>query len=150
MKSSITKFITVTLLAAGLAVAAQAQDASTNTPAKPKADKFYGPVTALDTNAMTFVVNDQTFSVTSKTELTLAKDGSPITLADVTVGEAARGSYTKGDDGKLNVTKVRFGKKSGGAAAGGKSGGKKKKKASSDTDAAAPAAPAAPANPPQN
>ena len=49
------------------------------------------------------------------------------TLADAVVGEPARGSYTKSSDGKLNVTKVRFGKKPG----GGKGGGKKSKDAAS-------------------
>ena len=143
MKRSISKLTIVSLLATailGTTLAAQAQDTSTNAPAeKAKADKFYGPITALDTNAMTFVVNDQTFTVTPKTEITLAKDGSKATLADAMVGEPARGSYKKGSDGRMEVTKVRFGRKTS-AAGGGKSGGKKKKSAGT-AETPAPAAP---------
>jgi hypothetical protein len=124
------KLTTVTLLATaimGLTTPTRAADSSTNGPAeKAKGDKFYGPITAVDTNAMTLTVNDQTFTVTAKTQMTLAKDGSAATLANATVGESARGSYTKRSDGKLEVTKVRFGKKTS-AAGGGKSGTKKKK-----------------------
>ena len=43
--------------------------------------------------------------------MTKASDDSAATLNDVTVGEPARGTYTKSSDGKLNVTKVRFGRK---------------------------------------
>ena len=149
MKSTILKLTTITILAtaiAGMTAMSRAQDTSTTAPAtkgKASADKFYGPITALDTNAMTFTVNDQTFTVSSKTELTSAKDGKTVTLADATVGEPARGTYVKGSDGKLNVDKVRFGKKSGGKG-GGKGGGKKKAGAGA-TDTTAPATP--PANP---
>ena len=58
--------------------------------------------------------------------MTKAADDSAATLADAVVGQPARGSYTKSADGKLNVTKVRFGKRTGGKAGGGKTGGKKK------------------------
>ena len=58
--------------------------------------------------------------------MTKAADDSAATLADATVGQPARGSFTKAADGQLNVTKVRFGKKSGGGKSGGKAGGKKK------------------------
>jgi hypothetical protein len=61
--------------------------------------------------------------------MTKAADGSPAAMADVTVGEAARGTFTKASDGTLHVTKVRFGKKPGGSAGGGKAGGGKKKSA---------------------
>ena len=147
MKSTILKITGIAMLAAALTVTAplsRAADADA-TPAKKEkstGEKFYGPITALDTNAMTFTVGDQTFTVSAKTELTSAKDGKTVTLVDAVVGEPARGTYTKGSDGKLNVDKVRFGKKSGGAA-GGKSGGKKKSgAAAADTNA--------PAAPPQN
>ena len=142
MKSTILKLTSITILAAaivGTTTLARAED-STNTPSATPAPtgpaKFYGPVTAVDTNAMTFTVGDQTFSVTSESHLT--KSGSPATLADAVVGEPARGTYTTGKDGKLNVTKASFGKKKGGKA-GGKSGGKKNKNATG-TDAAPPAA----------
>ncbi len=103
---------------------------------QPGPSKFYGPMTAVDTNAMTFTVGDQTFTVTGESQMT--KDGKSATLADAVVGEPARGSYVKSSDGKLDVTKVRFGKKTGGKA-GGKSGGKKKKtetEGSTDTNSA--------------
>jgi hypothetical protein len=143
MKKSLLKITIFTLLAAGIAAApalSNAQDATAPATKKGKADgeKFYGPVTAVDTNAMTFVVNDQTFTVTASTEITSAKDDAKATLADAVVGQPARGTFTKGADGKSDVNKVRFGKKSGGKA-GGKSGGKKKKDSGS-TDTNAPAA----------
>ena len=49
------------------------------------------------------------------------------------VGEPARGTYTKKSDGTLDVTKVRFGKKSGGKA-GGTGGGKKKSPDAASTE----------------
>jgi hypothetical protein len=145
MKKALLKITTCILFAAatfGTAAVSRAADTAT-TPATPEAAgpaKFYGPVTAVDTNAMTFTVGEQTFMVTSESHLT--KAGNPATLADAVVGEPARGSYTKGKDGKLDITKTNFGKKAGGKS-GGKSGGKKKKDATG-TDAATPAP--APAN----
>jgi hypothetical protein len=100
--------------------------------------KFYGKVSAVDASAKTFTVGDQTFLIIGESQMT--KDGKPATLADAVVGEPARGSYTKGTDGKLDITKVRFGKVAGGKAGGGKAGGKKKKDAGA-TDTTAPAAP---------
>jgi hypothetical protein len=87
--------------------------------------KFNGSVTAVDTNAMTFTVSNLTFNVTSESRLT--KNSKPAVLAEVVVGDPARGSYVKGEDGKLNVTRVTFDKNTGGKASG-KSSGKKKKK----------------------
>jgi len=147
MKSMISKLVTATLLAAAIAGATSTVRAADDTNAAPakkeksSADKFYGPITALDTNAMTFTVNDQVYTVTAKTEMTSAKDGSTVTLAAATVGEPARGSFVKNSDGKMEVTKVRFGKKSGGA--GGK-GGKKKKDSTDSTASQNP--PATPQN----
>jgi hypothetical protein len=102
---------------------ATSPSAGTDQPAA-GASRFYGAITAIDANAKTFSVGDQTFCVVGESHLTKADD-SEATLADAKVGEPARGTYTKGADGKLNVTKVRFGKKTGGKS-GGKSGGKKK------------------------
>jgi len=85
--------------------------------------RFYGPITALDKDAKTFTVGEQTFCIVGDSQLTKSDD-SPATLDDAKVGEPARGTYAKSADGKLNVTKVRFGKKTGGKT-GGKSGGKK-------------------------
>jgi hypothetical protein len=86
--------------------------------------RFYGSITAIDADAKTFTVGDQTFNVVADSKLSKSDD-SPATLADAKVGEPARGTYNKAADGKLNVIKVRFGKKTGGKS-GGKSGGKKK------------------------
>jgi hypothetical protein len=146
MKNTTLKLTTITILAAaifGVTAIARAAGADTAAPAakgKSSGDKFYGPITAVDTNAMSFTVSDQVYTVNSKTEITLAKDGSKAALADAAVGEPARGSYTKGSDGKLVVTKVRFGKKTSATGAGGKTGGKsggKKKKDTGAADAAA-------------
>lgn len=145
MKKSILKLAAATFLGAVLLTIpalSRADDASTNAPStapeKTGPAKFYGPITAVDTNAMTFTVGDQTFNITSESHLT--KNGQPATLSDAVVGEPARGSYTTGSDGKLNITKVRFGK------SGGKNGGKKggKKKKSDDSDSSSTNAPAAP------
>jgi hypothetical protein len=153
MKRTIRKITTLAIFAAaivGTPALSRAGDtntppatAPTATPDQSGPTKFYGTVSAVDTNAKTFTVGDQTFSIIGESQMT--KDGKPATLADAVVGEPARGSYTKGKDGKLDITKVRFGKaggKAGGAAAG-KTGGKKKKDAGAvDTTA--------PATPPQN
>ena len=133
-----TLFAAIAFIVTAIA-SAQAQDTnSTDTASVGGPSKFYGPVTAVDTNAMTFTVGDQTFTVTSESHLT--KAGKPATLADAVVGEPARGSYVTASDGKLNVTKARFGK---GGGKGGK-GGKKNKNAgdnAAETDTNAPAAP---------
>jgi hypothetical protein len=144
MKNTLLKITAITFLAAAIVNApagARAEDAATNAPAAKKekagGEKFYGPVTAVDASAKTFTVGDQTFTVTDKSELT--KDDKSATLADAVVGEPARGSYEKGKDGKLEVTKVRFGKKSAAGKTGGKSGGKK---STTTADAAGDTAPA--------
>jgi hypothetical protein len=128
----ITLLTLVAAAIAGMAASVRADDSSA--PATPSAPanqaastKFHGAVTAVDTNAMTFTVDDQTYTVTSDSQI--SRNGKPATLSDVVVGDPVRGSYTTGTDGKLDVTKVRFGK-----------GGKKKK--SQDTDSSTP--PAAP------
>jgi hypothetical protein len=132
MKKMILKLAVATLLGAAVlilpAISRGADETSTNTPAatpdQAAPGKFNGAVSAVDTNAMTFTVGDQTFNVTSESRL--SKSGKPATLSDAVVGEPARGSYTTGSDGKLDVTKARFGK----------GGGKKKKK--SDDSSTAP------------
>jgi hypothetical protein len=139
MRQAILKITTVTLLAAGIvgtSALTWADDAATPTtnpstpttkPEQTGVTKFYGSVVSVDTTAMTFTVGDQTFSVTGETQMT--KDGKTATLADAVVGEPARGSYTPASDGKLTVTKVRFGKKT-----GGKGGGKKKSAATTQPE----------------
>jgi len=83
--------------------------------------KFYGTVTAIDTTANTFTINDQVYQISGETQMT--RNGKSATLADAVVGEPARGSYTQDSSGKMNVTKVRFGKKTGGKGGGKKKGG---------------------------
>jgi hypothetical protein len=130
MKQTIKSFACCAAFAAILTapVVSFAEGASTNAPAAPSEtpgpNKFYGPISKIDTNKMTFTVGDQTFKVVGETEMT-TKDGTKATLSDAVVGEPARGTYTKKADGTLDVTKVRFGKKAGGKA-GGAGGGKKK------------------------
>lgn len=105
---------------------ARAEDAGktpTTAPDQSGPAKFYGTVSAVDTKAMTFTVNNQVYHVVAETHMTKASDNSKATLDDKLVGESARGTYTKASDGTLNVTKVRFGKKPGGGKANGKGGG---------------------------
>ena len=120
----------MTALAAALVLAPQSSPADDAKPAAPpaaektaSATKFYGKISAVNTNEMTFSIGDQIYVITSTTAMT--KNDKPAKLADAVVGEPARGSYVTGSDGKMNVTKVRFGKKVGGKA-GGKAGGHKK------------------------
>jgi hypothetical protein len=97
--------------------------------------KFYGTISAVDTKANTFTVDNETYSIVPESHVTKAGDeDKAATIADAVVGEPARGTYTKTADGKMNVTKVRFGKKTGGKAGGGK-GGKKKGEASTTQSA---------------
>ena len=104
---------------------------------------FYGAVTAVDTNAMTFTAGGQTYMVTAKTEIPKSKDGQTATrvatvaLAGVVVGESARFTI-KGTDGKLYVTKLRLGKDADDYIGGGK---KKKTVGTTDADSKAAAPP---------
>lgn len=144
MKPAILRMILAMCVASltGTAALTSAQDAATppaTSPSEPTSQpdqgavqKFYGTVTAVDVNAMTFVVADKTYAITGESQMT--KDNKPATLADAVVGEPARGSYTTTSDGKLQITKVRFGKKTGGKS-GGKSGGNKKSEATSQPSA---------------
>jgi hypothetical protein len=132
MKSKILLFAALTFAAAIIMAIPvctyAADDAPATAPATSPATqpdaattKFYGTVTAVDTTAKTFTVGDQTFSIVDASKMTKADD-STATLADAVVGQPARGTYNKTADGKLEIVKVRFGKKAG----GGKKGGKKK------------------------
>src|SRR5881394_2241476 len=105
---------------------------TTNAPAAAKdgPSKFYGPISKIDTNKSSFTVGDQTFVITAESEV-VNKDGEKAKLSDAVVGEPARGSYTKKSDGTLNVTKVRFGKKSNTKGSGSRKGSGKKKSSES-------------------
>jgi hypothetical protein len=138
MNNRLLKVLSLTIVTAAIAGLSLISRADETNAAAPQ--KFYGPVTAVDTNAMTFTVGDQTFTVTSESQMT--KNSQAATLADAVVGEPARGSYTKSADGKLDITKVRFGKKAGGKAGG----GKHKKSESPDSESSTNAAAATPPN----
>src|SRR5439155_25626696 len=121
--------LTVLLCAAVLTTRAADKSASSQPSTQPAGGeplKFYGTISAIDKDAKTFTVDNQTFNIVPESHMTKAADDSIATIADAVVGEPARGTYTKSADGKLNVTKVRFGKKTGGKAggSGGKGGGK--------------------------
>jgi hypothetical protein len=138
MNQRLLKISLLALVAAAVAVVTPSAFADDTNSAPAASDqamkgKFNGTVSAVDTNAMTFTVDDQTYMVTDDTQL--SRNGKTATLADVVVGDPVRGSYSKGADGKMTVAKVRFGK----------GGGKKKKNSDSgSSDSSAPAAPAAP------
>jgi hypothetical protein len=138
MKTTLLKCAALLTFTAIIGTSSLSRAADTNAPAaseKPGPNRFYGPMTAVDTNAMTFTVGEQTFKLTDESQVT--KDAKPAKITDAAVGEPARGTYTKTADGKLIVTKVRFGK-GGGKAAGGKGGGKKKPATETTTPPANP------------
>lgn len=118
----------VTAAITGLSLVSRADDAGAAAPAPTKA-KFSGQVTAVDVNAKTFTIDDKTYTVTDDSKV--SRNGKEATLADVVVGDPAKGSYMTGADGKLDVTKVGFGKKS---------GSKHKKSDTDETSTNAPAA----------
>lgn len=138
MKKILLRLVAITLFTIAVGAPVLSHAAETNAPAsgeKPGPNRFYGPISAIDTNAMTFTVGDQTFKITGESAIT--KDAKPATISDAAVGEPARGTYTKTSDGKLIVTKVRFGK-NGGGKGGGKNGGKKKADTATTTPPANP------------
>ncbi len=155
MKKSLFKFIAITILgtaALTISVAANAADSSTNSAsaksaksAKSAPGKISGTVSAVDTNAMTFTVGGQAYVETSASVLT--RNGKPATLSDVAVGDPVQGTCTTGSDGKLEATKVRFGKgaekSSSKSTTTAKKSSKKKKKSSASTNSV-PEAPAVP------
>jgi hypothetical protein len=119
MRKRIIGWLTFSLfiaIVASMSLAQEAKKESSDTQSSGP-NKFYGPITKVDTKKGTFTVGDQTFTIIPESELT-TKDDKKATLADAVVGEPARGTYTKKSDGTLNVTKVRFGKKTGGKADG--------------------------------
>jgi hypothetical protein len=139
MTQSLLKFTAVAVVAAALlgasaslrAAAAPEEGKRKSPPAtsqssdQPGPARFYGTISAVNADAKTFTVDNQTYTIVAASQLVKVGDESkPATMADAVVGETVRGSYTKSSDGKLEVTKARFGKKSGG---GGKAAGKKNK-----------------------
>jgi len=115
MKKQIAKIAFFSLIAAALMAVptiSRAQDTSANasaTATKKHGLAFRGKVAAVDTTASTITIKDQAYSVTSDTKIT--KDGQPATLADITVGTAVHGAYTKDAAGKLTATTITIGGK---------------------------------------
>jgi hypothetical protein len=116
MKTHITLFalITAALIAAPVAGLAKDKDKPAKSApgaeaAKNRSLPFHGKVASVDAAAMTVTVGSQTLVVTSETKI--IKDGKPATIADITAGESARGSYKKDDAGKLNASLISVGEK---------------------------------------
>ena len=124
MKKKIVK-LTLSLFATAIIAApmlSRAQDNGANPPATPgqtepakpkkhESNVFRGPVSAVDTKAMTLTVGKRTFEVTSETKIT--RDGKPAILSDIAVGDKVGGAYKKTADGKLAATTINVGKKTG-------------------------------------
>jgi hypothetical protein len=86
-------------------------DQTAPAPVKPRkqGSVFRGTVSAVDTNAMTLTVETRTFDITSETKIT--KGGEPATLSDIVTGDKVTGAYKKSEDGKLDATTIRDGRK---------------------------------------
>lgn len=65
----------------------------------------HGKITALDTNAMTFAIGNQTFAVSSQTRI--SKQNKPAVLSDLTVGDNVHVFYRKDEAGKATAASVR-------------------------------------------
>ena len=83
-----------------------------------------GNVAAVDKDANTVTVGKQVFHISSETKVT--KGNQAATIADLAVGDAIAGNYTKADDGKLTAKMVRVGPKPGGEPTEKKTAEKKK------------------------
>ena len=72
-------------------------------PAAPvaRALPFRGTVAAVDKAAKTVTVGERVFHIASDTKL--MKGSQAAMLADINVGDAISGNYTKADDGKLTA-----------------------------------------------
>src|SRR5215469_16817160 len=101
----------VAVAAAGVPVALNAQDASTNKPAaKPIATPhipFHGKLEAVDDTAKTITVHAHAIQVTSET--IIKKDGKPAMLSEGVVGENVSGSIKRNPDGKFEALSIYFG-----------------------------------------
>src|SRR5436190_4715391 len=105
MKKSIVSVVLAFVFACmiGLPANLRGADAPATAPSTaPSAEgvqRFYGAVTAIDKEKQTFTVDNQVYMVVPESQMTKAADDSHATLADATVGEPARGTYTKAGDG---------------------------------------------------
>ena len=121
MKKS-TRFLVAGLLATSMFLGpvmaiAQEKSEKPKTPAagseKPapatRAIPFRGTVAAVDKDAKTVTVGERVFHISSETKLT--KGTQAATVAEIAVGDAIAGNYTKSDDGKLTAKMMRVGPK---------------------------------------
>ena len=96
------------------ATASETPAATTNAVAKAGHNKsgvlpFHGKLKAVDAAGGTLSIGTRTFEINSET--IIMKNGKPATLADGVVGDETGGAYKKTADGKLIITKLRFGPK---------------------------------------
>ena len=77
--------------------------------ASKKAHPFNGKLASVDKVAKTITIGKSTYQMTSETIIT--KAGKPATLEDGVIGEEASGYAKPGENGKMNMTKLRFGPK---------------------------------------
>jgi hypothetical protein len=85
-------------------------DSKSESKQKDKALPYHGTLTALDKNAGTMTVGKRTFQINSQTKF-YKGEKTPATTNDGVVGEEARLSYIKTDDGKYVAHNVYFGAK---------------------------------------
>lgn len=123
MTKSISKFALALLFAAvttGLTTNVSAQDTKPGKePAAKSADAakegkaaripFRGTIASVDETAKTIKVGERVFHVTANTKI--MKEGHAATFADAKAGEEVGGQYQKTEDGKMELTSLRLGKK---------------------------------------
>ena len=106
------------LIVRGHAADAKAPDArSGETSPQPAAKAtrsvpFRGKIAALDTSGSSFTLSGpkkRVFHIAADSKI--EKDGKPARLADLAIGDEARGLYQKDDDGQMNIVKASFGPK---------------------------------------
>jgi hypothetical protein len=114
MKDVVLKFGLMSFLlavtVAGTPVALRAQATNAVLPGLIKINKdqvpFRGKLSAVDTNANTITVNNQTIQITTNTIVT--RQAKRVRLADGTPGESVAGTFKKEADGKLKALDLRF------------------------------------------
>jgi Cu/Ag efflux protein CusF len=113
MKEFTLKFGLMGLLAVcmiGTPVQSRAQATNALPPGFIKIDKdrfpFHGKIKAIDKEAKTITVKNDTIQITPETIIT--RRNKPITLADAAPGETVDGTYRKGADGKLKAVDLLF------------------------------------------
>ncbi|MGI8820924.1 MAG: hypothetical protein ACR2ID_08685 [Chthoniobacterales bacterium] len=96
--------------ASAKASASSTTSSSSSTTSHGRALPFHGTASAVDQSAKTFTIagkkTSRVFKMTDQT--TIAKDGSPATMSDLTDGAKVRGSYWKHEDGSLEAKSVKI------------------------------------------